>query len=89
MFRRMSGTTIERNAIIVGESSAMARLPMGSSPGRKIPIRQLEPALALLMLPHDASVGAATDRLVGMVEGAIAGEDRASVAVPPLAAGRG
>jgi len=49
----------------------------------------VERSLTLLIVTHDPSVGAATDRIVRMVDGAIAGEDRASVAVPALTAGRG
>ena len=49
----------------------------------------VERSLTLLIVTHDPSVGAATDRIVRMVDGAIAGEDRASVATPALAAGRG
>ena len=49
----------------------------------------LERGLTFVIVTHDISVGRATDRIVRMVDGAIAGEDRASVAVPALVAGRG
>src|SRR5688500_8072609 len=49
----------------------------------------VERSLTLLIVTPDRSVGAATDRIVRMVDGAIADEDRGSVAVPALAAGRG
>src|SRR5829696_9828247 len=49
----------------------------------------VERSLTLLTVTHDASVGAATDRIVRMVDGAIAGDDRAGVGIPALTAGRG
>ena len=49
----------------------------------------VERSLTLLIVTLDPSVGAATDRIVRMVDGAIAGEDRAAAAERSLVAGRG
>jgi len=49
----------------------------------------VERSLTLLIVTHDPAVGAATDRIVRMVDGAIAGEDRAADELRPLAGSRG
>jgi putative ABC transport system ATP-binding protein len=49
----------------------------------------LERSLTLLIVTHDPSVGAATDRIIRMVDGAVAGEDGARPQPEPAAVGGG
>ena len=48
----------------------------------------LERSLTLLIVTHDPAVGAATDRIIRMVDGAVAGEDAPHAAEPPVVAAR-
>ena len=49
----------------------------------------LERSLTLLIVTHDPAVGAATDRIIRMVDGAIVGEDAERPEPQPMAAARG
>ena len=49
----------------------------------------LERGLTLLIVTHDPAVGAATDRIIRMVDGAIVGEDAERPEPQPMAAARG
>ena len=49
----------------------------------------LERSLTLLIVTHDPAVGAATDRIIRMVDGAIVGQDSERPARQPMAAARG
>ena len=49
----------------------------------------LERSLTLLIVTHDPSVGAATDRIIRMSDGAVAGEDGARPQPEPAAVGGG
>jgi len=49
----------------------------------------LERSLTLLIVTHDPAVGAATDRIIRMLDGAIVGEDAERPEPQPMAAARG
>jgi putative ABC transport system ATP-binding protein len=49
----------------------------------------LERSLTLLIVTHDAAVGAATDRIIRMVDGAILGDDAARSVAEPVTTARG